>query len=105
MTEPESTHPKSIEPERSEAETKALPENAYLPLRPGETYIPIIQAHMHAPELTARAILWGVFFCVIFTTASAYSTLKVGQGMEAAIPISILAIGLAAHLQAPLQSA
>ena len=50
---------------------------------------------MHAPELTARAILWGVFFCVIFTIASAYSTLKVGQGMEAAIPISILAIGLA----------
>ena len=50
---------------------------------------------MHAPELTARAILWGVFFCIIFTTASAYSTLKVGQGMEAAIPISILAIGLA----------
>ncbi|MGB0079943.1 MAG: OPT/YSL family transporter, partial [Terracidiphilus sp.] len=83
------------EPEASEQETKALPENAYLPLKPGESYTPIIQAQMHAPELTARAILWGVFFCVIFTVASAYSTLKVGQGMEAAIPISILAIGLA----------
>jgi putative OPT family oligopeptide transporter len=32
---------------------------------------------------------------VIFSVASAYSGLKVGQGMEAAIPISILAIGLA----------
>jgi putative OPT family oligopeptide transporter len=32
---------------------------------------------------------------VIFTIASAYSGLKVGQVMEAAIPISILAIGLA----------
>ena len=83
------------EPETSEQETKALPENAYLPLKPGESYTPIIQAQMHAPEMTARAILWGVFFCVIFTVASAYSTLKVGQGMEAAIPISILAIGLA----------
>ena len=31
----------------------------------------------------------------IFTVASAYSGLKVGQVMEAAIPISILAIGLA----------
>ncbi len=90
MSEPEST-----EPETSEQETKALPENAYLPLKPGESYTPIIQAQMHAPEMTARAILWGVFFCVIFTVASAYSTLKVGQGMEAAIPISILAIGLA----------
>jgi putative OPT family oligopeptide transporter len=73
----------------------SLPENAYLPLKPGETYTPIYQAHMHAPELTARAILWGVLFCVVFTVASAYSALKVGQGMEASIPISILAIGLA----------
>ena len=32
---------------------------------------------------------------MIFTVASAYSGLKVGQVMEAAIPISILAIGLA----------
>jgi putative OPT family oligopeptide transporter len=33
--------------------------------------------------------------CIIFSVATAYSALKVGQGMEAAIPISILAIGLA----------
>jgi putative OPT family oligopeptide transporter len=79
----------------SEQETKSLPENAYRPLKPGETYTPIVQAGMQVPELSARAILWGVFFCVVFTVASAYSTLKVGQGMEAAIPVSILAIGLA----------
>ncbi|HYA26357.1 MAG TPA: oligopeptide transporter, OPT family, partial [Terriglobales bacterium] len=46
-------------------------------------------------EITSRSIFWGVLFCVIFSVASAYSALKVGQGMEAAIPISILAIGLA----------
>jgi putative OPT family oligopeptide transporter len=40
-------------------------------------------------------VAWGVFLCVVFTVASAYSGLKVGQVMEAAIPISILAIGLA----------
>src|ERR1039458_2295619 len=79
----------------NEIDSKALPDNAYRPLKPGETYSPIIHARMHAPELTARAILWGLFLCVVFTTASAYSTLKVGQGMEASIPISILAIGLA----------
>lgn len=78
-----------------EPETTSLPENAYRPLKPDETYTPIIPATMHAPEVTARAVLWGVFFCVIFTVASAYSALKVGQGMEASIPISILAIGLA----------
>ena len=53
--------------------------------------------------MTARAILWGIFFCVVFTVASAYSTLKVGQGMEAAIPVSIFAIGLARMYQAALQ--
>lgn len=79
----------------SEQETTSLPENAYLPLKPGESYTPIIQAGMRIPELTPRSVVWGALLCVVFTVASAYSTLKVGQGMEAAIPISILAIGLA----------
>jgi putative OPT family oligopeptide transporter len=75
--------------------TQTLPENAYKPLHDGELYPPIVPSPAQLPELTARAILWGILFCVMFSVASAYSTLKVGQGMEAAIPISILAIGLA----------
>jgi putative OPT family oligopeptide transporter len=78
-----------------ENEINSLPENAYLPLKPGESYQPIIPAQAKEPELTLRAVVWGVLLCVIFSVASAYSGLKVGQGMEAAIPISILAIGLA----------
>lgn len=76
-------------------ETGTLPENAYFPLEPGQSYCPIVSAQTEQPELTARSIFWGILFCVIFSIASAYSGLKVGQGMEAAIPISILAIGLA----------
>jgi putative OPT family oligopeptide transporter len=76
-------------------ETTSLPENAYQPLKPGENYTPIVPAEARVPELTPRSILWGVALCVLFTIASAYSGLKVGQVMEAAIPISILAIGLA----------
>lgn len=79
----------------SEIETKSLPENAYEPLKPDESYKPIVAADAKEPELTLRSITWGVVLCVIFTIASAYSGLKVGQVMEAAIPISILAIGLA----------
>ncbi|MGB3628450.1 MAG: oligopeptide transporter, OPT family, partial [Terracidiphilus sp.] len=56
---------------------------------------PIVPALVSQPELTLRSILFGIVLCVIFTVASAYSGLKVGQVMEAAIPISILAIGLA----------
>jgi putative OPT family oligopeptide transporter len=79
----------------TESESTTLPENAQRPLHAGEQYVPIVAPTSHQPELTARSIFWGVLFCIIFTVASAYSGLKVGQGMEAAIPISILAIGLA----------
>ena len=76
-------------------DTTRLPDNAYKPLDAGESYVPIIPAGTSVPEATPRAVLWGLFLCVIFTLASAYSGLKVGQVMEASIPISILAIGLA----------
>ena len=76
-------------------ESRVLPENAYTPLAPGTSYQPTVPASASVPELTGRSIGWGLFLCIIFTVAAAYSGLKVGQVMEAAIPISILAIGLA----------
>ncbi|HWC99655.1 MAG TPA: oligopeptide transporter, OPT family [Candidatus Sulfopaludibacter sp.] len=79
----------------SPAPAKELPANAYTPLPPGAVYEPAIPASAAVPELTPRSVGWGLFLCVVFTIASAYSGLKVGQVMEAAIPISILAIGLA----------
>ncbi len=78
-----------------QSDTHSLPENAYIPLQPEETYVPLVTAEKKLPELTPRSIFWGLSFCIIFTVASAYSGLKVGQVMEAAIPISILAIGMA----------
>lgn len=79
----------------TENETKSLPANAYQPLKDGEVYVPLVPTTLSVPEVTWRAVLWGTLLCIIFSVASAYSALKVGQGMEAAIPISILAIGLA----------
>jgi len=76
-------------------ETRTLPENAYRVLAPGEKYEPPVAAAEKLPEITWRSAGWGALLCVLFTVASAYSGLKVGQVMEAAIPISILAIGLA----------
>ncbi|PYQ64948.1 MAG: oligopeptide transporter, OPT family [Acidobacteria bacterium] len=76
-------------------DTRSLPENAYQPLAPGETYAPIVPATTQVEEATVRSVGWGLFLCIVFTVASAYSGLKVGQVMEASIPISILAIGLA----------
>jgi putative OPT family oligopeptide transporter len=86
------------EPEAVPAEergTLSLPPNAYTTLAAGEAYVPMVPAGTNPPEATLRSVGWGLFLCVVFTVASAYSGLKVGQVMEAAIPISILAIGLA----------
>jgi len=77
------------------SDSKPLPENAYTVLEPGAVYEPVIPAAETPPEITWRSVCWGALLCVLFTVASAYSGLKVGQVMEAAIPISILAIGLA----------
>ncbi|MBL0311267.1 MAG: oligopeptide transporter, OPT family [Holophagaceae bacterium] len=78
-----------------ESTSTSLPENAYTELAPGQVYQPVVPSTEAPPELTKRSLGWGIFLCVLFTVASAYSGLKVGQVMEAAIPISILAIGLA----------
>jgi putative OPT family oligopeptide transporter len=75
------------------ANIAGLPENARRPLEPGETYVPVVpdeQVH----EVTTRSVVMGLVFCAIFAMAAAYLALKVGQGIEAAIPIAILAIGL-----------
>jgi putative OPT family oligopeptide transporter len=86
----------TVEPEvAARRESVRLPATAYAQLPEGESYAPIVPASKTTPEATGRSVAWGLFLCVIFTLASAYSGLKVGQVMEAAIPISILAIGLA----------
>ena len=71
-----------------------LPENARRPLEQGEKYIPVVPDETGVPEVTVRSVTMGLIFCGIFSMAAAYLALKVGQGIEAAIPISILTIGL-----------
>ena len=75
-----------------------LPENAYRELKPGETYAPMVPPDAIAPEVTPRSILFGIVMNIVFAMAATYLTLKVGQGIETAIPISILSVGLAGFL-------
>jgi uncharacterized oligopeptide transporter (OPT) family protein len=80
-------------------EIHGLPENARRPLRPGERYVPVVPDETGVPEVTVRSVTLGLLFCAVFSMAAAYLALKVGQGIEAAIPISILAIGLGAFFK------
>lgn len=73
-----------------------MPENAYRELAPGEVYTPIHPEAHPAYEVTKRSIFYGLLNTVFWSAAVAYLTLKLGQGLEAAIPIAILAIGISA---------
>lgn len=73
-----------------------LPENAYRELKPGEVYRSVVPAESAIAEITPRAIGLGLVMTLIFSAAAAYVALKLGQGIETAIPISILAIGFSA---------
>jgi putative OPT family oligopeptide transporter len=70
-----------------------LPENAFRPLKPGERYEPVVAPGELVPEVTLRSVVQGFFWSVVFSAAATYIALKLGQGIESAIPISILAVG------------
>lgn len=72
-----------------------LPENAFRELKPGEQYVPLMSPQRQYKEVNLWSVLWGVVMAVIFSAATAYLGLKVGQVFEAAIPITIIAVGVA----------
>jgi len=76
-----------------------LPENAYRELKPGEVYRPVMSHEYNFPEVTSYSVIMGLLMAIIFSAAAAYSGLKIGQVMEAAIPISILAVGISAAIK------
>lgn len=82
----------------------ALPDNAFRPLNEGEEYEPLMQPTVQYREVTPWSIVWGLLMAVIFSAATAYLGLKVGQVFEAAIPITIIAVGVsgATHRKDPL---
>lgn len=73
----------------------SLPDNAFRPLNEGEEYEPLMSPRKTYRELTPWSIFWGLVMAVIFSAATAYLGLKVGQVFEAAIPITIIAVGMA----------
>jgi putative OPT family oligopeptide transporter len=77
----------------------SLPENAMRELKPGETYVPCIPAETGVPEVTRRSVIFGLAMILLFSAAASYIALKLGQGIETAIPIGILAVGFSAMMR------
>lgn len=82
----------------------SLPDNAFRPLKEGEEYNPLMNPDKTYREVTPWSVVWGILMAVIFSAATAYLGLKVGQVFEAAIPITIIAVGVsgATHRKDPL---
>jgi putative OPT family oligopeptide transporter len=78
---------------------RTLPDNAYRPLKPGESYVPLVPAAAQVPEWTTRSVVLGLVMAVVFSAAAAFLGFKVGQVFEAAIPIAILAVGIGVTLK------
>jgi len=74
--------------------SKVLPSNAFRELKPGETYVPVVPADKAPPEVTPWSVGLGLLMVLVFTFAAAYIGLMTGNVIEAAIPISILAVFL-----------
>jgi putative OPT family oligopeptide transporter len=85
--------------QNQEKKITELPDNAYRELQPGEEYKPVLPADKPVTEVTGWSVGMGLLMAVIFSAAAAYSGLKIGQVFEAAIPISIIAVGASAALR------
>ena len=79
----------------NQQEEMSLPDNAFRPLKSGEKYVPVMRPDRTYPEVTPYSVSLGLIMAVIFSAAAAYLGLKVGQVFEAAIPIAIIAAGIA----------
>ena len=71
-----------------------LAENAFKELNEGEEYVPLMPKETNPREVNAWSVCWGILMAIIFSAAAAYLGLKVGQVFEAAIPITIIAVGV-----------
>jgi len=76
-----------------------LPDNAFRELAADEYYRPVMHPAHDYPEATPYSITMGLILAVIFSAAAAYLGLRVGQVFEAAIPISIIAVGMSGVLK------
>jgi len=73
-------------------EKQGLDPRAYTTLKPGEAYPPWVGAEESVPELTFRAILFGVVFGILFGAANAYLGLRAGLTISTSIPVAVMTV-------------
>ncbi len=61
---------------------------------PAKAFTPFVPASETIPEFTARAIILGAIFGIIFGASTVYLALKAGLTVSASIPIAVLSISV-----------
>ncbi len=64
------------------------------PVKSRTTFKPFVPAHETRPELSARALLLGALFGILFGAVTVYVGLRAGLTVAASIPISVLSISI-----------
>src|SRR5436190_6800583 len=60
----------------------------------GQDFRPYIASEQNVPEFTAKAIVLGVFFGIVFGAATVYLALRAGLTVSASVPIAVLSIAV-----------
>ena len=71
---------------------KGLSPNAYVELKPGETYEPYVGAATVMPEFTLKAAVFGILFGIVFGAANAYLGLRAGLTISTSIPVAVMTV-------------
>ncbi len=74
------------------AENQGLPPLAYEPLAPGEKYEPYVPSSSTLAEFTAKAIIPGILFGILFGAANAYLGLRAGLTISTSIPVAVMTV-------------
>lgn len=74
------------------SEGKGLDPSAYRELAEGEEFTPYVPPTENPLEFTAKAIVSGIFFGILFGAANAYLGLRAGLTISTSIPVAVMTV-------------
>ena len=78
---------------------KGLPPEAYEPRKEGEEYKSYVPASQSPREFTAKSIIAGIIFGILFGAANAYLGLRAGLTISTSIPVAVMTVAAFKFLQ------
>ena len=79
--------------------SRGLSPLAYVELRPGQIYVPYVEADRSIPEFTLKAAFFGILFGIVFGAANAYLGLRAGLTISTSIPVAVMTVAAFRALQ------